>query len=67
MDERRFWQYKIKRLPHDPPGKPYASWPGTGGRRRVAADLFERFTTLPLKGYATYADCGQHPAPTARW
>jgi hypothetical protein len=50
MGERRFRQYKITQFFHDTPGKPYASWPGSGGHRRIAADLFERFTTLPLKG-----------------
>ena len=56
MDPTRFWQYKIVQFFHDPPGKPFASWPGTGGHKKVALDLFKRFTKVSLKGYAPYPD-----------
>ena len=56
MDSTRFWQYKIVQFFHDPPGKPYASWRGTGGHKAVAGELFNKFTGLDLKGYARYPD-----------
>src|SRR5262245_49646716 len=49
MDESAFWQQKLVQFFHDPPAKPYASYPGSGGHRRVAAALFERFTGLDLR------------------
>ena len=40
MTEQEFWFKKILQLFHDPPGKPFAFWPGTGGHMKLAQDIF---------------------------
>jgi CRISPR-associated protein Cmr2 len=49
MEEYQFWQQKLVQFFHDPPAKPYASFPGRGGHRQIASELFETFTGLPLR------------------
>ncbi|MEO5378628.1 MAG: type III-B CRISPR-associated protein Cas10/Cmr2 [Magnetococcus sp. DMHC-6] len=56
MKKELFWQYKLVQFFHDPPNKPYASWPGLGGHRKVAKGLFKRFTKEALR-YADVPDC----------
>ena len=56
MDDLRLWQYKIIQFFHDPPGKPYTFWPGTGGHKNIAKELFHIFTGEPFLGYAFYPD-----------
>ncbi len=49
MDETAFWQQKLVQFFHDPPGKPYASYSGSGGHKVVAGKLFRAFTGVDLK------------------
>ncbi|NIA10432.1 MAG: type III-B CRISPR-associated protein Cas10/Cmr2 [Nitrospiraceae bacterium] len=56
MDSLLFWKYKLIQFFHDPPGKPYSSWPGTGGHKKVAKGLFEAYTQKELKYYPTRPD-----------
>ena len=41
MTEQEFWFQKILQLLHDPPGKPFAFWPGKGGHRKLVQDIFD--------------------------
>ncbi len=56
MDSLLFWKYKLIQFFHDPPGKPYSSWPGSGGHLQVAKELFEAYTKEPLKYYSLRSD-----------
>jgi CRISPR-associated protein Cmr2 len=49
MDEIAFWQQKLIQFLHDPPAKPYSSYPDRGGHRTIAAGLLERFSKLGMK------------------
>ncbi|NKC15559.1 MAG: type III-B CRISPR-associated protein Cas10/Cmr2 [Gammaproteobacteria bacterium] len=56
MDELAFWKQKLIQFFHDPPGKPFASYPGSGGHAALAKQLFEYFTGQTLHGYNRYPD-----------
>jgi CRISPR-associated protein Cmr2 len=56
MDELKFWQQKIVQAFHDPPGKPYAFFPGAGGHAALAKRLFKTFTANELKFSAKRPD-----------
>jgi CRISPR-associated protein Cmr2 len=56
MEKLEFWKQKIVQAFHDPPGKPYAFFPGTGGHKRLAERLFKHFTGEDLKYYAPRPD-----------
>jgi CRISPR-associated protein Cmr2 len=56
MDRLTFWKQKIIQAFHDPPAKPYAFFPGTGGHRELAEKLFEHFTREDFKFYARRPD-----------
>ncbi len=43
MDELAFWKQKIIQFFHDPPGKPFAFYPGIGGHKNIASRLFKVF------------------------
>ncbi len=44
MDELQFWKQKVVQFFHDPPAKPFAFYPGTGGHQVIAKALFSQFT-----------------------
>ena len=81
MDKLSFWKQKIVQFFHDPPAKPYAWYPGTGGHANIAKKLFEYFTGKPLEWYnkfpdlaasgadrpLLYAERGQGPQVHQRW
>lgn len=56
MDELAFWKQKILQAFHDPPGKPYAFFSGTGGHLKLAQRLFRRFAAQDLRHYARRPD-----------
>lgn len=56
MDELSFWKQKLVQFFHDPPGKPFASYPKAGGHKQVARELYKHFVDLPFKHYNLYPD-----------
>lgn len=53
MDALQFWKQKVIQFFHDPPGKPFAFYPGSGGHKALAQELFARF-------YAAAAERPEH-------
>lgn len=56
MDELSFWKQKLVQFFHDPAAKPFASYPGSGGHAKIAADMFRRFTQQTLRFYNRFPD-----------
>ena len=56
MDELSFWKQKLIQFFHDPPDKPFASYPGSGGHAKIAKTLFGHFTGETLRYYNRYPD-----------
>lgn len=55
MEENRFWAYKVIQFLHDPPGKPFLFFPGSGGHRALARELWDMiFKEKPR--FFSYAD-----------
>ncbi|MFZ5765367.1 MAG: type III-B CRISPR-associated protein Cas10/Cmr2 [Thermodesulfobacteriota bacterium] len=40
MNEQQFWLRKILQFLHDPPGKPFAFWPKSGGHTNLAKKIY---------------------------
>jgi CRISPR-associated protein Cmr2 len=51
MNRLTFWKQKIVQAFHDPPAKPYAWYPGTGGHWGVSKELYGEFTGKEFKRY----------------
>lgn len=51
MDALQFWKQKVIQFFHDPVGKPFAFYPGSGGHKEMARALFERFSGLDKYWY----------------
>ncbi|HSR51474.1 MAG TPA: type III-B CRISPR-associated protein Cas10/Cmr2, partial [Acidobacteriota bacterium] len=51
MDKLAFWKQKIVQALHDPPAKPYASYPDGGGHASIAGRLFEELSGQDFKYY----------------
>lgn len=56
MQQDLFWKSKIVQFFHDPPGKPYAFFPGAGGHRQLAQRLFQAFTMQMFHYYPPRPD-----------
>jgi len=55
VEENRFWAYKVIQFLHDPPGKPFLFFPGSGGHRALARELWDMiFKEKPR--FFSYAD-----------
>lgn len=51
MNKLNFWKQKLIQAFHDPPAKPYAFFPGTGGHLALAKKLLKHFTGLEFTYY----------------
>jgi CRISPR-associated protein Cmr2 len=56
MNSLSFWKQKIIQAFHDPPAKPYAWFPRTGGHAAIAKKLFALFTGQELRFYHRFPD-----------
>ena len=56
MNKLAFWKQKVIQAFHDPPAKPYAFFPGTGGHQNIAKSLFGHFTGEDFKYYSHRPD-----------